>query len=525
MNSIFKFVFIACFAQIAYTEQQQQQLELQQQPHKISRRQTSQYNCVTPENYYGYCVQLGYCPQIVNVFQTQRQDVAQRYVISSQRACGTRSVNGDPVVCCTRPQRSPVQTTRQPVTQAPTNPFLPPATTRPTRVTQNPFLTTQRPVIAPTFAPTPRTARPTTTTIRTTAAPLVDNRGTSCQGPDTRPGSCIAIEQCQVLLNELRVRSTDEVFTNYLRASNRICGSVGSTVCCPGSAAPTTTPSPTRAPFTDAVPRRLPQVQEGCGYTTNSFKKIVGGEVSKIGAWPWATLLGYDDDLSSSPFKCGGALITARHVLTAAHCMRKDLSFVRLGEHDLTRTNEARHMDVKVVRSEPHPQYNRRNGRNDIAILYLERNVPFTDFISPICLPTTQELRSKDYKGYTPFVVGWGKTMEGGQSATVLQELQIPILPNQECRDRYAEQNRLVTQDQFDEGVICAGVMTGGKDTCQGDSGGPLMFPEPYGSSVRYYLIGVVSYGIGCARPNVPGVYTSTQYFIDWIATKVADTR
>jgi len=75
---------------------------------------------------------------------------------------------------------------------------------------------------------------------------------------------------------------------------------------------------------TNEIPRRLPNVEEGCGSTLGYYKKIVGGEVSRKGAWPWIALLGYDDP-SGSPFKCGGTLITARHVITAAHCIRDDL--------------------------------------------------------------------------------------------------------------------------------------------------------------------------------------------------------
>lgn len=139
-------------------------------------------------------------------------------------------------------------------------------------------------------------------------------------------------------------------------------------------------------------------------------------------------------------------------------------------------------------------------------------------------MPNTPALRQKSYVRTAPFVVGWGKTMEGGSSANVLQELKIPVFDNSECRESYRKQNRLFTDNQFDKAVLCAGVLTGGKDTCQGDSGGPLMLPEPYKNEARFYLIGVVSYGIGCARPDILGVYTSTQYFMDWIEQKVADT-
>jgi len=159
-----------------------------------------------------------------------------------------------------------------------------------------------------------------------------------------------------------------------------------------------------------------------------------------------------------------------------------------------------------------------------MAILYLERNVEFNSKIAPICLPHTPSLRQKSYVGYMPFVAGWGKTMEGGESATVLNELQIPIYENGVCIQSYAKEKRYFSADQFDSAVLCAGVLSGGKDTCQGDSGGPLMVPEGGAPGLRFYLIGVVSYGIGCARPNVPGVYSSTQYFMDWIIAQVQQT-
>ena len=100
------------------------------------------------------------------------------------------------------------------------------------------------------------------------------------------------------------------------------------------------------------------------------------------------------------------------------------------------------------------------------------------DSIAPICLPQTSELRRKSYIKYSPFVAGWGKTLEGGKSATVLQELQIPVYENAVCKNLYEKERRFFSEDQFDAAVLCAGVLAGGKDTCQGDSGGPMMIPE-----------------------------------------------
>lgn len=116
------------------------------------------------------------------------------------------------------------------------------------------------------------------------------------------------------------------------------------------------------------------------------------------------------------------------------------------------------------------------------------RNV---DTIRPICIPTTDPLRSKDFLGYQPFVAGWGKTQENGNSANVLQELQITVLTNQECKEKYKLIGKLVSEQQFDSAVLCAGELIGGKDSCQGDSGGPLMAPQTLRGKTYYYQIGI----------------------------------
>lgn len=205
-----------------------------------------------------------------------------------------------------------------PVTQAPVNPFFP--TEGPSVNPTNPFLNpvTQAPVRPVTVAPTARpTQRPPTVAPAPAVQPTqsnLENRLGSCRGPDTRVGTCIQLIDCKVLTDELLAKQSDQAFANYLRLSNTVCGGTGTMVCCPDTGAQS-----------NNAPTRLPTPEDGCGYTSNSYKKIVGGEVSKKGAWPWIALIGYDDELSASPFKCGGALVSARHVVTAAHCVRKDL--------------------------------------------------------------------------------------------------------------------------------------------------------------------------------------------------------
>lgn len=160
-----------------------------------------------------------------------------------------------------------------------------------------------------------------------------------------------------------------------------------------------------------------------------------------------------------------------------------------MGEHDLNLDTETTTDDIPVVKTVKYPQYDMRDGNGDLAILYLERDAEITckrcqactlEFIfnpfhisnlvkiRPICLPLEGAIRSKNFVGYMPFVAGWGKTSEGGKTANVLQELQVPVLENDICKDRYKKQKRLLSEKQFNDNILCAGVLTGGQDSCQG---------------------------------------------------------
>uniref|UniRef100_A0A1B0DDL0 Uncharacterized protein n=1 Tax=Phlebotomus papatasi TaxID=29031 RepID=A0A1B0DDL0_PHLPP len=186
---------------------------------------------------------------------------------------------------------------------------------------------------------------------------------------------------------------------------------------------------------------------------------------------------------------------------------------------------ETKHYDIPVARSISHPEYDPKDGHSDISVIILKQDIPFSSKISPICVPFEPPVLTRSFEGYTPFVAGWGRTQEGGKSASILQELQLPILKNQECMERYRDVRKLISDKQFDEGVLCAGYLQGGKDSCQGDSGGPLMIPVRTDRTFIYYQIGVVSYGIGCARASTPGVYTSVQTYSVSMSRLCSPTR
>ncbi|KAL1117167.1 hypothetical protein AAG570_004494, partial [Ranatra chinensis] len=240
------------------------------------------------------------------------------------------------------------------------------------------------------------------------------------------------------------------------------------------------------------------------------------------GAWPWIAALGFKNDKQPGPnWLCGGTLINDRYIITAAHCTANKnfiLYVVRLGELDLDGSvkDGATPLDVRVNKIIRHPSYDSKLKINDIALVKLNRTVPFSRNIQPICLPILPELRSNDFVGMNPFIAGWGRTSFGkfslpcGTSSNVLMEVQIPIVENDICRKAYGTMGRIVTDKQ-----ICAG--TDHKDACLGDSGGPLMLTE----QVNFFLVGIVSFGYKCGEPNFPGVYTRVTEYIDWITRTV----
>ncbi|XP_075983215.1 phenoloxidase-activating factor 1-like isoform X2 [Anticarsia gemmatalis] len=250
-------------------------------------------------------------------------------------------------------------------------------------------------------------------------------------------------------------------------------------------------------------------------------ERIIGGYNAALGQFPWIVRLGYIDE-DDIDWMCGGALVTDRHVVTAAHCVQKSdygpvLSKIRIGEHN-SKTNPDCELSVcappvqdrGIKKILSHPDFNKPAFHNDLAIIELDAPVILNNFVAPICLPRTKEQLQTVRIGEKLIVAGWGKmNMTTEERASILQVVAIPVVSSAKC-DSFGHGFRV------GESEICAGAENN-KDACGGDSGGPLMkiYDTPEGP--KNYLVGVVSFGPTICGIKKPGVYTSTPFFLKWI--------
>ncbi|KAJ1162440.1 hypothetical protein NDU88_002908 [Pleurodeles waltl] len=238
--------------------------------------------------------------------------------------------------------------------------------------------------------------------------------------------------------------------------------------------------------------------------------RIVGGTDAKPGTWPWLVSIqqpsgGYFSHL------CGGTLFSTGWVLTASHCFKGEERNVHswrvvTGANQLSELGPETQIR-KFKKLYIHENYDPETEKNDIALIEMDRSIAFNDYTQPACFPD----HSMDVPTMSScHVSGWGVMEEGSnEAADILQEASVEMIPVSRCNS-----------SQWYDGAIgiynlCAGYEKGGVDSCQGDSGGPLMCKDT--ESSIFYVVGVTSWGRGCAQAHSPGVYSSTQYFRAWI--------
>ncbi|KAM6364087.1 granzyme A-like [Pluvialis apricaria] len=231
--------------------------------------------------------------------------------------------------------------------------------------------------------------------------------------------------------------------------------------------------------------------------TRYSCTEIIGGHDVRPHSWPYMAAI-----QSNNSTMCGGALVGDRWVLTAAHCKSNESEVrVVLGAHQPS-IPEKEQQIFGVRRYFPNPRFVLSSKENDIMLLKLNGIVKQNKYVRPLCLPDFYD----DIKpGTRCKVAGWGET-SSGKPSKCLKETTLKIVDRKSCEHKYRKYLKITSN------MLCA---VGEKiyqkgDACQGDSGGPLICANQYS--------GIVSFGKGCGKRSMPGVYTRlTEEYIDWI--------
>ncbi|XP_072747982.1 soluble guanylate cyclase 89Db [Anoplolepis gracilipes] len=253
---------------------------------------------------------------------------------------------------------------------------------------------------------------------------------------------------------------------------------------------------------------KRPNVCKDCICGLGRKIRIVGGNVTSIYDYPWLVSM-----TRLGKFYCAGSVISRKHILTAAHCLRGfDIKTIKLVLMNSDRPSISNNAIVRRIKSATiHENFNAYSFNNDIAIIEMDEPVSVNGVVRTACLP---EDRNIDYTGAIATAVGWGQTDEKGKPATELRKVNLPILSQEECDQTGYAKNRIT------ENMFCSGYLDGKRDACFGDSGGPLHVKGIFG---QLEVIGIVSWGRGCGRPNFPGIYTKLTNYIEWLKDHLDD--
>lgn len=184
--------------------------------------------------------------------------------------------------------------------------------------------------------------------------------------------------------------------------------------------------------------------------------------------------------------------------------------YIVAGEYNLAE-EEGNEQERRVIRAFKHPEYNKNDVDNDIALLKLEYPIELTHRVWPACLPEQNEEIKPELMAT---ILGWGaisyhRQPDGKPQVErddMLHQAVVPVVDFDECKNSYGD-------DLATHHVICAGYKEGRIDSCAGDSGGPLLIEREN----KWFVYGVTSFGDECGKEGKYGIYSKTSAYIDWI--------
>ena len=245
---------------------------------------------------------------------------------------------------------------------------------------------------------------------------------------------------------------------------------------------------------------------------------VVGGVDVDIEDYPWQV------SLTSNPNGggfCGGSIIANSWVLTAAHCVNGENPsnlYIRCGSSNSFALGGSSYSVNQII---IHPSYNNPvSMAYDFALIEINEEFSFNETVASIELINELEITAgAQTAGARSTITGWGTTSSGGSLASVLQMTETIIVSNAVACGSSVDENGNSGDypcSSLNPSMICAGdLIDGGEDACQGDSGGPLCVRSPIDN--RWLLIGVTSWGYGCANVNYPGIWSRVSSVLDWI--------
>lgn len=258
--------------------------------------------------------------------------------------------------------------------------------------------------------------------------------------------------------------------------------------------------------------------QIACGSVSIANPLITFAQNSEHGQWPWHVALFMKDEVnpSKSSYICGGSLVSKNRVITAAHCVslagnrivNPNSLTAYMGKYNIN-TDESTSLKRAISNFKVNPEYNKANFHNDIAILNLNEDVEYSNYVRPVCLWEAAD-GIQDVVGQNGYVVGWGYN-EDEQLNTELKQATMPIVSTEKC----ARSDPQFFSEYVSEKAFCAGSLNG-TGPCKGDSGGGLVVKR----NNSWYLRGIVSVS---AAPKKGSVCNNHQYIVFTDTAKYTD--